>query len=510
MKSTMKTMAYLIASATSLGGCGDAAPGSEDLEPREEIGAAAQSVLVNCPFPQPAAPILFDNEMVIRSRGVVDDPCRTSWTGAGCPAFNAGPGVANRTAKWTFGWLMTVMAGQADPTSLTARQFVANWLHSFEVPQTIGGNVVQPRIKIDPAFIDPWVVASGCPSGSPIVGPGACSLDLKKAPFRLLAIVNRIDQSGFSYGKPQVPGELRFVFGALNSTPQAPNNGVLQSVVILEYKFPNTKSDFTWATQLHGLSSLSLPSTPPASPATTTFADSLQGITDLVSGPGAQAGKPNNGSVIGQVRTNEIDFDGNALKQWEMRQFGLPCASGTCQLAEVAVDQTPPSSENNSGTINDFLVNNQTTLANSSHVVPAALLGGSSLSPPGNGAVIWEWPNPVTSPLPGISPPDIRHNFGFSTCNGCHYAETANNSRFHIGPRQATGTAPLSPFLGILGALSSGDGANPDNMMTVDDPDPTTGTVFTYNEPWRRACEIRRILWGSIFPFTSPTGHNLP
>jgi hypothetical protein len=501
---------YLLASVAALMGCGDTQESIDERDTGEDVGTASQSVLTVCPFPQPAAPILFDNEMVIRSRSIVDDPCRTSWTGSGCPSFSAAPAPANRSARWSFGWLMTVMAGQTDPTSTAARQFVASWLNLFQTPQTIGTDVVAPRTQIGAKLIDPWVMASGCASGTPIVGPGACLLDLKKAPFRLLAIVNRIDQSGFSYGQPNVPGELRFVFGALNTAQGALNSGVLQSTVILEYKFPSTKSNQQWATQLHGLSSLSLGSSPLASPATFGFANSLQAITDLVTLPNAQSGKPNNGSVIGQVRTNEIDYDGTPSKQWEMRQFTLPCSSGTCQLAQVAVSQTPPSSANTMPPINDFLVDNQTALASSSHVVPASLLGGSSLSPPGSQTVVWEDPNPVVSPLPGISPADVRHHFGFSTCNGCHYAETANNTRFHIGPRQATGTAPLSSFVGLLGGLSSSDGKNPDYSMSVDDPDTSTMRVFSYNEPWRRACEIRRILSNSGEPFSSATGHTLP
>ena len=52
-------------------------------------------------------------------------------------------------------------------------------------------------------IIDPWIAASG--------GPGV-PLDLSKAPFRLLAIVNRLDlRDQVAYGGTS-GGELRFVF----------------------------------------------------------------------------------------------------------------------------------------------------------------------------------------------------------------------------------------------------------------------------------------------------------
>lgn len=503
MGSIRTTSLYLVATAVALMGCSGA-----EQAPAEELGTAKQEVITNCPFPQPSTPILFDNEMVIRTRGIVDDPCRTTWSNASCPAFNAAGGTANRTGKWTFGWLLTVMAGQTDPTSTAARTFVANWLNQWKVSQTIGSDVVAARTKIQQNLINPWVIASGCASGAPIVGAGACLLDLKKAPFRLLAIVNRIDLSGSNYGTV-APGEFRFVFGALNTTAGALNNGVLQSTVILEYKFPTTQDDFTWANQLHGLSGLPYPASPPAGTGTTPLGDGLQAISDLITLPNAQPGNPNNGSAIGQIRTNEIDYDGNASRQWELRQFQLVCGSGTpCPLLQQAVDQTPPTSANNTTAISNFIIDNQYPLMDTSHVLPASLLGGSSLSPSGTGTVVWAAPNPIFAPFEGVSTSDARHNFAFVTCNGCHYAETANNTRFHVAPRQATAIAPLSQFVGLSDALQSTDTALPDYLMYVDDPDATTGRVFEYNEPWRRSCEIRRLLYGFPFPFTTPTGHS--
>ncbi len=467
---------------------------------RFNVGSTQQFVVPACPFPVPSVVIDKDREMIIRSRMVVDDPCRTTWNAA-CPAA--------RRARWTFGRLMTVMSGVTDETNPVARQFVGSWLSYWLSNQTVGLDPVPvaKRDNLKTALLNRWLQDSGCALGS---DPAVCPLDLTAAPFRLLAIVNRIDMAGFDYTTGGTgPGELRFVFGAYNKATGAPVN----AAVILEYHFPSTRSAMDWGSAFHALSGVALSDTPPTGTGTSPFADQLQAITDLVVEPNAQPGNPNNGSSIGQVRTNENAFDTKTgfNKTWEFRQFALPCASGLCKLAQVAVSQTPPTSANNTAPIASFLIDNQGAISTSHQVVPPSLLGGSSLSLAGNSAVLWNYPNPVsTSDLEWNA--TIRHNFGFGTCNGCHYLETANqNQQFHVAPRTATNPANLSPFLAI--SLDSTDGNLPLYYFDVADPDADATDnagypmMFHYNEPWRRACEIRRVLTGSTIAFTTATGH---
>ena len=149
-------------------------------------GMIRQSVVSDCPFSQPTVPIDPSREMLIRSRAVVDDPCRTTWN-TDCPAETRG--------KWTFGRLMTVMSGATDETSVVARQFVGRWLNFWLHDQTIPEDNVPVRARgnIRAALLDRWLADSHCPIGT---DPAICPLDLKAAPFRLLAIVNRIDMAG--------------------------------------------------------------------------------------------------------------------------------------------------------------------------------------------------------------------------------------------------------------------------------------------------------------------------
>jgi hypothetical protein len=78
---------------------------------------------------------------------------------------------------------------------------IARW----ETAQQVNDQSVLERLQIRNKIIIPWENASG--------GPHA-PLNLAKAPFRLLAIVNRIDlRDNFAYGGGGgSAGEARFVF----------------------------------------------------------------------------------------------------------------------------------------------------------------------------------------------------------------------------------------------------------------------------------------------------------
>jgi hypothetical protein len=336
--------------------------------------------------------------------------------------------------------------------------------------------------------------------------------------------------AGFDYSTGLTgPGELRFVFGlydragATGPVTTIETGATKQGEVILEYRYPSTLSFPDWASRFHGLSTLSLVDSPeaiPVSTATTDFGVALQAITDLVTESGAQPGAPNNGSSIGQIRTLENIFGTATLSPpWEFRQFQFvpSCTGAACQLAQVQLPQTPPIIANPTnaaiaGTpltpveqaVSDFIVDNQDAISRSLHVLPNNMLGGSMLFRPADDQNVWAYPNPVTTGSADWNDL-IRHNFAISTCNGCHYQETANvGNSFHIKPRDAGISAQLSPFESTQ--LDSPDGSSPTYYLAVPDlTDPDHS--FRYNESWRRNCEIRRILSGESLAFTTATGH---
>jgi hypothetical protein len=178
----------------------------------------------------------FKTEMII-DLSVVADTNRT-WDNNGppLPLGPSPPGVGNRTGAWTFNTLMTAMANTL-ATGITPSDFVLRWLQSYQVPQTINLDNVPPVANVQSLILTPWQQATAAEGGFP-----TNAVDLSIAPFRLLAIVNRLDlRANSTYGpstnsgaSPEFAGEARFVFCAINPANGAP----LNFTVILEYAVP--------------------------------------------------------------------------------------------------------------------------------------------------------------------------------------------------------------------------------------------------------------------------------
>jgi hypothetical protein len=467
MKRRIRSTLLFVSLAASLGGCSDDPPADAEI-----VDSVSLSVVTECPYLDPASvpplptPVKFDHELVIRDLSVVEDPCRTTWA----PKVACDP---NAVGIWTFGFLMSRMAGSQTPSA-----FVARWLSTFETPQMVNGSAIPARTGIRQQLIDPWLKTSGCPAGAPLVGVGSCALDLKKAPFRLLAIVNRIDLAGTNFGATE-PGEGRFVFGAVNPATGAPHS----ATVILEYKLPSFRDALDWALVWHELSEH-----PIGSPE---YLDALSIITDEFTMRFAEPGNPNQGSSIGQVRTNEIQYGpGWKLREYTLQDAGL--GPDQFRLLPTTTKQTPRDNLNGSAQLDAWLVNNQQAILDLSHQVPNNLLAGETTAS-------FAWKNGGSA---GPIAPMTRHLFGFSTCNGCHSQETGA-SFLHIGPRAAGQMASLSGFLGASAAPGQTPG-RPASFHTFKDP--VSGTNLHNNEPWRRVCEATRILNGDPDPWTNGSG----
>ncbi len=119
-------------------------------------------------------------ELEIRDLSVVEDPVRT------------GPGGA-----WTFQHLMENMAPSADQAPAMVESLLDTWLTN----QSVGAFTVLSRPSMQDVILNPF----------PRTASGA--LDLSRAPFRLLAIANRIDLQNVSSGSA---GEGRFAFGIID------------------------------------------------------------------------------------------------------------------------------------------------------------------------------------------------------------------------------------------------------------------------------------------------------
>lgn len=407
----MRLPALVVSCLLALGCTGESSlqPLSEQAAPVNQFRARSEALTLadggQCPIVVNA-----DAELMIRNLLVVEDPIRTNWSGS---LTNPSDGA------WTFGRLMTAMAGQNDP-----EVFVRNWLAQWDSPQTVNGLPVAAR-PMNAFVTQPWLTASG-----------GTRLDLRRAPFRLLAIVNRMDLRDLTRGSA---GEGRFVFGVLGA-----GGNQLQFTVILEFNLPaTTQADVDrWAADWHALGAQ-----PIGSPA---YNQALETITSRFAGASVSPTRPN-GSAINQVRSNEIAL----AAPWELREFQLNAAG---QLIQVPVAQTTDLPLNNSPALAQFINANTAALLTDTHVVPATFNGAPFLA----GSALTNFGH--TWRAPGITNNEARFHFSVNTCNGCHAGET-NTPFLHVFPRNAGQVASLSGFL---------------TGTTV--PDPVTGQPRTFND----------------------------
>jgi hypothetical protein len=341
-------------------------------------------------------------ELMILDPSVVDDPVRTAFS---APTTNPSSGV------WTFGRLMRDMA----PTPAQAPAFTLGLFQFWLTDQTVNGFTVSARPAMQKTVLDGW----------PRTSDG--SLDLNRAPLRLLAIVNRIDTRDLAAGSA---GEARFVFGVLDGF-----GNPLQFTLIVEYGLPaSTEADvLAWANAWHALGALPFPSEQ--------YNAALEALTLKFSGRGVAPSRPN-GSALDQLRTNET-----ALSfQWELRQFGISPTTGLFQEEPIAL--TPDFGFNGAPALAQFINQSQAAILAGTDTVPlqlngAPFLGGSVFNSLASGSIS---NNLVTWNAPGISDNEARFQFSLNTCNGCHGPDT-NTPFLQINPRARGQEAVLSGFL---------------------------------------------------------------
>lgn len=411
----MKKACSLLAFVCAACGVGVAGPSGNQEEP---TGSNSEALCTVTP-----------QELMITDLSVVEDPVRTVWTGSQA-------GV--KDGAWTFGRLMTQMAGANDPSDFTLALF-KHW----ETDQVVNSFTVHARPNIDQVVLNSW----------PRLSNG--KLDLTKAPLRLLAIVDRFDLRKLSKGNA---GEGRFVFGVLDS-----RGNPLSFTVILEYKLPAaSKAEVqAWADAWHALSTVPFPSAK--------YNNALQAITDRFAGANADPTKPN-GSSISQIRTNEIALSA----PWQLREFHLETDG---QLHEATTANAPDESFNGSSTLADFINANEAQLLAGKGTIPLNFRNAPFRAGALNNSIdFWS--------APGINNNDARFQLSVNTCNGCHGRET-NTGFLQVGTRSRGVAAQLSGFL-------TGESVN----------DPVSGVARTFADLNRRAADLASFVCPGGTPLT--------
>lgn len=342
--------------------------------------------------------------------------------------------VCTKLGAWTFGRLMSDMA---TPAGISPSDFVRNWLRSWQLDQVINSDGVPNRnTAILSSVINAWQTASG--------GPNA-PLDVSIAPFRLLAIVNRVDLRGntlYGGGVPKNPcdpacigGESRFVFCVVNPATCTE----LPFTVILEYCNPPTTCSGikAWAKQWADLNLLNF------SPG---FNAALQVITDQFAGLAKNPSQMPNQSFLNQLRSNEILNSPWQCLQWELSGAG----SDAGHLRQSTVNQTPDIAHQNTMFLQSFVTDNLAAAAAGKHTIPLLygpagqqklpFLGATApMSSPG---FFWNFPGSTASTTTKAA----RHHISLNSCNGCHAGETGTPF-LHVSCRSPGFPAPLSQFL---------------------------------------------------------------
>lgn len=356
-------------------------------------------------------------ELFITDLSVVEDPCRTR-DDAECDESVRG--------AWTFGKLMASMAGLAsvdeDPRAVSA--FVLGWLKQMENDQHVNGFLVKGRPGVRD-FTNNWARASGFRSAE---DPNLV-LDMSQAPFRLLAIVSRLDlRQKDTDGQTIHAGEGRFIFSFLSSSFS------LGGTVIFEYALParDCGDVILWAKRWHELGSL---------PFGDEYNAMLQNITDDFAGLGADPRQPN-GNSISQVRTNQVGISG----VWELREFKLEnrtrlpassfSGSNRAILIQRPVAQTPDISYDGTKMLTRYLDSFPDDQDVPLKFEGIPFRGGSSIVPRLS----------FTFQSPNTDCTDRRQTFSLNTCSGCHSGDTRTPFT-HVTLRRAGQESQLSRFL---------------------------------------------------------------
>ena len=375
-----------------------------------------------------------------------------------------------------------------------------------------------PREKITELVIEPWMAADGF-AGKPRED---WQVDLANAPFRLLAVVNRIDMSGIikldsdgasfgnsgsaGYYEGTAPnGELRLVFGATDQGGEPLEGGF---TTIFEYALPDVpfrkplrsgripekwgSGPFPEPTEAQKSLNARLAVAKYAARwhalgAHQDFGeDYLDDLASLVAESTDRfmqeaCGPP----LLAQLRTNE----GALGEVQEAREFdyadGELVPNPVAATPDVRFMQDPKIVRALTKYIND----NDDSIRKVMHSIPAKIddpgdskkeipfLAGSALMPVSTGgekgSFYWD--------AKRIRDREALRVFSLNTCSGCHCGETST-AFYHIHPRRAGEASELSKFLRL-----------DDSKFEVDPPN-GRGRKVEFNEMAERAVVLQALL----------------
>lgn len=395
-----------------------------------------------------ALPVRIDRNrsLMIRDLRVIEDPRRTV-----NPCDRAKD--ENMHKIWGFGHLMQEMAKQS---GVSTQAFVESWLATWSKDQAIHSK--------DGLLLDEISDHAGWALEHKVIRKwrkrsGGKHLDLRIAPFRLLAIIYRPDlakRSPLLKPSQNNPGELRFVFGMMETTDLNRDGDShdwfetcrsIEASVILEYDIPATGCERTksWANEMIHLSKLGL--------GTEKYNENLARLSRFVVRSGAAPDRPNK-SALGQLRTNEIALS----TAWQMREFHIDQDSGLLKQTTVEdtfrhhgrlfskTRNTPhPKSLRGSHIMFEEIEQNMSMILDGRYTMPEINAHGQPLLS-GGVTLLGSFGRYDDHKLRSHEQRQARFNIGVNTCDGCHTAETGTQF-YHIFPNRPGKPTRFSSYL---------------------------------------------------------------
>ncbi|HBF18560.1 MAG TPA: hypothetical protein DDW81_00600 [Cryomorphaceae bacterium] len=372
-----------------------------------------------------SVPVLVDHSLFITDPKVIEDPKRTY-----DPCTGGNPNGPH--TFWEISRQMASLNPGSIATDIQTSDFLRKWLDSWFFDITENSDLVKKRPLVA-NIIQSWEAFPGGP------------LDPKQTPFKLIAIVNRMDLRGNTGYSLTDAGEIRFVFQLIDNQGCFPH----RFLAIFEYGINMPKCD-----QLHNyaLKWADLSTLPIGDPS---YNSLLEDLTNQVTLCGKNPSKPNE-NCINQVRTNEITLDNG--DGWRLNEFHLTATGNPLTTATVV--RNPEISYNTHvlppGSFDPFKVSmlaafanaNQAQIIDDTYDIPlihpisgAPFLGAKSITG-GNANHFWD-AGPVGSGNEIVND-TCRHLLSLNTCGGCHGGESRQGGPLAFTHLELNGMFPAS------------------------------------------------------------------
>jgi hypothetical protein len=305
-------------------------------------------------------------------------------------------------APWSFRTRLEELAGTAAEAPALAEAWLSEWKTRTSVG--VDGAPVTPRPSVDEVILQPWR-QNGSPATTYASGT---PLPLALAPFRLVAIANRLDLRESEAGCQGAAGELRFVYTAVDVTTHL----AVPFSVIVEIPYPASHTPREWAARWHDVAS---------HPFGAEYNDALAALTAEITSNAVR-------STV-RARTNEVALGLKLGLPWELREFGLDTTHGPARLLQVPLMATPRIDLQRSPSLDAWAADNASKVLAGTFTLPGGFQAGAA--PMATSLFRWE-----STTLPEA----LRHALSLGTCNGCHGGERPGDLlKFqHVAPGDTT------------------------------------------------------------------------